>query len=232
MLINLKQLYKKTLAATDGEIGEVKDFYFDDQSWVVRYLVADTGAWLADRQVLISPHVCAIAHMDKVLKIKLTRKQIEASPSIDSHKPVSRQYEEDYYKHYGLPSYWLGDGLWGMGSFPTMEPHSKKTVNETATANLPRSNQADARLRGTQAVTGYNVQAGDGVVGQVSGFMMDERNWAIAELVVKVGHRFSGKDVLIATSQVDRVSYEESTVFVKLTKAEVEQSPLPHQAVD
>jgi hypothetical protein len=56
MLRSIKQLYGDKLGASDGEIGHVKDFYFDDQSWVVRYLVADTGNWLSGRQVLISPH--------------------------------------------------------------------------------------------------------------------------------------------------------------------------------
>jgi len=48
-------LYGDKLAASDGEIGQVKDFYFDDQNWVMRYLVVDTGSWLSGRKVLISP---------------------------------------------------------------------------------------------------------------------------------------------------------------------------------
>ena len=40
----------------DGEIGKVREFYFDDQHWAIRYLVADTENWLAGRQVLISPY--------------------------------------------------------------------------------------------------------------------------------------------------------------------------------
>jgi len=47
MLRSIKQLYGDKLGASDGEIGQVKDFYFDDQNWTVRYLVADTGSWLA-----------------------------------------------------------------------------------------------------------------------------------------------------------------------------------------
>ena len=94
MLQSIKELYGQKLGASDGEIGHVKDFYFDDQNWVVRYLVADTGSWLPGRQVLISPHAFGSLHQaGKVLRANLTRKQIEDSPSIESHKPVSRQYE-------------------------------------------------------------------------------------------------------------------------------------------
>ena len=114
MLRSTKQLHGDKLGATDGEIGHVKDFYFDDQNWAIRYLVVDTGSWLPGRQVLISPHsLGALDSAGKVLSVKLTRKQIEDSPSIDAHKPVSRQWEEEYYRYYGWPFYWQGDGLWG-----------------------------------------------------------------------------------------------------------------------
>jgi hypothetical protein len=52
----IKQLLGDQLGASDGDIGHVKDFYFDDKSWAVRYVVADTGSWLPGRQVLLSPH--------------------------------------------------------------------------------------------------------------------------------------------------------------------------------
>ncbi len=56
MLSKAKTLTGYKLDSLDGEIGRVKDFYFDDRHWTIRYLVADTGNWLSDRQVLISPH--------------------------------------------------------------------------------------------------------------------------------------------------------------------------------
>src|SRR5690242_15404060 len=56
MLHSIQQRYGEKLRATDGEIGHVRDFYFDDKTWTIRYLVADTGGWLSGRQVLISPH--------------------------------------------------------------------------------------------------------------------------------------------------------------------------------
>ena len=96
MLHSMKQLYGAKLGASDGNIGHVKDFYFDDQNWVIRYVIADTGSWLQGRQVLISPH--AIARLDpgeKLLRVNLTREQIENSPLIETHKPVSRQYETE-----------------------------------------------------------------------------------------------------------------------------------------
>ena len=221
MLRSIKQLHVNKLGASDGDIGHVKDFYFDDQSWAVRYLVADTGSWLPGRQVLLSPHAFGSLHHDgRVLRVKLTRKKIEDSPAIESHKPVSRQHEEEYHRYYGWPAYWLGDGMWGMGG---------TSILETPPKSLP-DKSADSHLRSTQAVSGYHIEGTDGIIGHVCDFMMDDKSWAIGQLVVKIGHRFTGNEVLIPVSDVVRISYDDSTVFVKLTKEAVEKSPAYHLA--
>ena len=199
MLQSIKQLYRDKIGASDGEIGRVKDFYFDDQNWAVRYVVADTGSWLPGRQVLISPHAFGSLHQaGKFLCVNLTRKQIEGSPSIELHKPVSRQYEEEYYRYYGWPYYWQGDGLWGMSGFPILE---LPPITLPAAAHGRHPKRADAHLRSTQAVNGYHLQATDGSVGHVCDFMMDGQSWAIRQLVIKTGHRFSGKEVQIPTTR-------------------------------
>jgi hypothetical protein len=229
MLQGIKPLYGNKLGASDGDIGHVKDFFFDDQNWAIRYVVADTGSWLPERQVLISPHAFGNLHQSaKVLAVNLTRKQIENSPPIESHKPVSRQYEEEYHRYYGWPYYWQGGGLWGMGGFPILELPPKPLPNKPATVSGPQPKRADAHLRSTQAVNGYHLQASDGTIGHICDFMMDTRSWAICELVIKIGHRFSGKEVQIPASAVDRISWDESKVFVHLPKEVVEQSPQHH----
>jgi hypothetical protein len=231
MLRSIKQLYGDKLGASDGEIGHVKDFYFDDHTWAVRYVVADTGSWLPGRQVLISPHAFGNLHeAGKHLLVNLTRKQIEDSPAIESHKPVSRQYEEEYYRYYGWPYYWQGDGLWGMSGFPILELPAKPLPSEPTIASGPRPGPADAHLRSTQTVGGYHLQASDGIIGHVCDFMMDAQSWAIRHLVIKTGHRFSGKEVQIPTREVARISYPDSTVFVNVTMEIVQQSPAHHLA--
>ena len=230
MLQSIKQLHGNKLGAADGDIGQVKDFYFDDQNWAVRYVVADTGSWLPGRQVLLPPHAIGSLHQDgKVLKVKLTRKKIEDSPAIESHKPVSRQHEEQYHRYYGWPAYWLGDGMWGMSGVSVLEIPPTLPGGLSITNGL-QPKPADAHLRSTQAVSGYHVQATDGIIGHVCDFMMDDKSWAIGQLVVKIGHRFTGDEVLVPVTQVDKISYEDSTVFVKMTKEAVEKSPAHHLA--
>jgi len=230
MLQSIKHLYGNKLGASDGDIGHVKDFYFDDQNWVIRYLVADTGTWLPGRRVLLAPHAFGSLHQDgKVLCANLTRKQIEDGPSIEAHKPVSRQYEEEYYRYYGWPYYWQGSGLWGMSGFPILELPAESLSGEPATVSHCHPGEgADAHLRSTHTVSGYHVEATDGTIGHVCDFLMDNQSWAIRQLVIKTGHRLSGKEMQILTSTVDRISYDDSTVFVNLTKEAIEQNPARH----
>src|SRR5215470_11511365 len=107
MLHNIGDLKGYSISATDGEIGQVEDFYFDDEKWVIRYLVVDTGKWLPGRKVLISLIALGSADRDgQKITVTLNKRQIENSPSIDVDKPVSRQYETSYYDYYGYPYYW------------------------------------------------------------------------------------------------------------------------------
>jgi len=219
MLYNTKQLYNSKLAALDGEIGHVKDFYFDDENWVIRYLVADTGSWLPGRLVLLSPHAFGkFSESEKTLQIKLHKMQIQDSPSIELHKPVSRQYEIEYYGYYGWPAYWNGGGMWGLSGYPM--PLLKDEVK----TYQKYKHRKDKHLRSAQEISGYNIQSVDGEIGHVSGFMVDDRSWAIRELVVETGHWYSGKEILMSPSKVKRISYEESKVFVSLTKEDIQQT--------
>ena len=228
MLQSIKQLYGNKLGASDGDIGRVKDFYFDDQNWAVRYVVADTGSWLPGRQVLISPHAFPEGFRGNSMQVNLTRKQIENSPSIESHKPVSRQYEEEYYRYYDWPCYWQGAGLWGLSGVPILSEKPAPFPDEPAMMNGRQPERGDAHLRSTQAVGDYHLRATDGITGHVCDFMMDAQSWAIRQLAIKTGHRFSSKEVQIPTRKVDRISYPDSAVFVNLTKEAVEQSPQHH----
>lgn len=234
MLRSIKQLYGHKLGASDGEIGQVKDFYFDDQNWGIRYLVADTGTWLPGRQVLLSPYSLGrLDPVDKILNVKLTRKQIEASPAIELHQPVSRQYEQEYHRYYGWPYYWEGDGLWGgMRGFPILEVPPQAPAGKRAAVIEPNPKSAEAHLRSAQTVTGYRLQAGAEMCGHICDFMMDAQSWVIGQLVIKTGHRLSGHEVLVPTKAVTRISYEESMVIVNLTSEAIVQSPAAHPKPD
>jgi uncharacterized protein YrrD len=221
MIYHAKQLYGKKLGATDGDIGHVKDLYFDDVHWGVRYVVADTGSWLSGRQVLLSPRAFGTLEQDDAaLVINLTRKQIENSPSIETHRPVSRQYEAEYYHYYGWPVYWVGDGFGGMGGFSGTIP----VPAPDADRHHGHNQRDDVHLRSTRAVAGYHIQTASGLVGRVHDFAIDDQTWLISEVIVETGHWFAGREILISPQSISRISYEQSTVLVNLTREDIQRT--------
>ena len=219
MLHKAKTLEGYKLDSLDGEIGHVQGFYFDDRYWTIRYLVADTGNWLPGRQVLISPYALVAAIEDeKHIAVALTKKQIENSPSLNRDKPVSLQFEESYYEHYGWPTYWGGTAMWGYSPYiiRDREQWSKSSLMEKAW---------DPHLRSTHDVSGYFIQAADGEIGHVEDFVIDDETWAIRYLVVATRNWWPGKKVLISPQWIERVSWTESKVFIKLTREAIKQSP-------
>ncbi len=226
ILRSIKHLYGNSLGTADGEIGTVKDLYLDDQKWAIRYVVADTGSWLPGRLVLISPHAFGDFHAEESdsLLVSLTRQQIENSPAIETHKPVSRQFEEEYYRYYGWPTYWAGSGMWGMGGFP-MVPPPPLVPPQVENGDADVASSDDPHLRSTQALSGYHIETPEGAIGHVSDFLIDPKSWAIRHLVVETGHWFSGKEIVISPEQIERISFEESKVFVNVSKQTIENAP-------
>jgi hypothetical protein len=219
MLIKAKTLQGYRLESFDGEIGRVREFYFDDQHWAIRYLVADTGNWLSGRQVLISPYaLVAVNTEEKHIGINLTKKQIEDSPSLNSDKPVSRQFEVSYYGYYGMPMYWGGPYMWGAN--PYIERDREKWREYT-----PGEKAWDPHLRSTNEVSGYTIQAADGDIGHVEDFIVDDETWAIRYLIIDTRNWWPGKKVLVAPQWIERVSWSESKVFFNLPRETIRQSP-------
>jgi uncharacterized protein YrrD len=219
MLRQAKDLNDYKLGARDGEIGKVKEFYFDDQSWAVRYLIADTGGWLSGRRVLISPYALDPANKNaKVIPVDLTREQIENCPSLGADKPVSRQYEMQYYPYYGWPGYWGGPYMWGSSAYPKRGKGGWSETSRDAESD-------DPHLRSTKDVTGRTIQARDGEIGDVEDFVIDDEAWAIRYLIVDTGNWWPGKKILISTRWIERISWEESKVFINLTCEAIKQGP-------
>jgi sporulation protein YlmC with PRC-barrel domain len=219
MLYKAKTLQGFKLECLDGDIGKVKEFYFDDQHWTIRYLIVDTGTWLADRQVLISPYALVSTIKDeKHIAIDLTKKQIENSPLLKSDKPVSRQFEESYYGHYEWPIYWGGPFMWG--SYPNIV--RDRAMWKDATLGV---NAWDPHLRSTHEVNDYHIQATDGEIGHVDDFIIDDETWAIRYLIVDTRNWWPGKKVLVSPQWIERVSWDESKVFVNLSRETIKQSP-------
>ncbi|HEU4327114.1 MAG TPA: PRC-barrel domain-containing protein [Roseiflexaceae bacterium] len=227
------------IRATDGEIGGVHDFLFDDQHWTVRYMVADTGGWLTGRRVLISPAALGTAEWQSMaLNTRLTRRQVEHSPDIDSDQPVSRQHEFELASYYGYAPYWSGGGIWGPGmdplglwgagalGAPLLGTEALKGTSGTATQRETAQEQrGDPHLHSMREVTGYSIQALDDDIGHVDDFVLDDENWVIRYLVVDTRNWWPGKRVLVSPRWITDVSWAERAVHVDLRKEQIKTSP-------
>ena len=235
MLRNLDDLQDYAIRATDGDIGHVKDLYFDDQVWVIRYLVVETGSWLSSRKVLISP--LAIGQPDwheRILPVSITREQVKNSPDIDTDKPVSRQHESDYLGYFAYPIYWGEPGFWGTGMFPNrvmpnfvstpsvIEPQPDSIHLDVSDA-LHTSD--DTHLRSCKVVIGYHIHASDGEIGHVQGILFDEETWAIRYLIVSTSNWWIGHEVLIAPDLIHSVSWLDTKVSLNVTRQKVKDAP-------
>src|SRR5215510_10031071 len=179
MLINAHSLKGAAIIARDGAIGEIDDFYFDDESWTVRYLVVNTGAWLFRREVLVSPiSIERVRETDNQVIVNLTRDQVKDSPDIDTQKPVSRQHETAFMDYYGYPYYWGGPYLWGDSAFPAtlaMPPAIESQIAAAATSRRRETeSHPDRHLRGVNETRGYHIKANDGEVGYADDFIIDD----------------------------------------------------------
>jgi len=225
MLRDVNELQGLTIRAIDGELGSAKQFYFDDDSWAIRYVVVKTGGWLAGKEVLISPY--SILKTDwsaREVDVALTKKQVENSPSIDTHLPVSRQHEISYLGYYGYPYYWGGPYLWGSGYYPSGLAVPSAVSNQIGTDKSHASSN-DTHLRSTEAITGYHIEAVDGEIGHVHGFVLDEQAWAIRYIVVSTTNWWPGKKVLVSPAWIKKISWGELKFYTALTREAIKNAP-------
>ena len=226
MLNKVKTLKNYKLKCLDGEIGKVKEFYFDDHNWTIRYLIADTGTWLVGRQVLISPYALdGVNNEDQYIIINLTKNQIENSPSLDSDKPISRQYEEAYYTYYEWPVHWGDPNIGGTCGLSPFIENGQNQHQEKLMESIQGDKEWDTHLRSTQEVSGYNIQATDGEIGHVEDFIIDHETMEIRYLVIATMNWWPGKKILVSPKWIEHVSWNESTVFVNLLRETIKQSP-------
>lgn len=219
MLFKAATLKGYKLNSLEGEIGKVKEFYFDDRYWTVRYLVAETGTWLTGRQVLISPFaLAAVNSEDQNIAINLTRQQIEDSPALDTDKPVSHQFEEAFHEYYGLSLYWKGPYRWGF------DPYILNNENESGESAAVEGTW-DRHLFSTDDVIGHQVQASDHDIGHIEDFIVDDKTWAIRYLVINTRNWLAGKKVIVSPLWIEQISWSEAKVLINLSSEMIRQSP-------
>jgi uncharacterized protein YrrD len=244
---NVNNLIGYRMGGTDGEIGKVEEFYFDDETWTIRYLIVLTGNWLANRKVLISPEALVRdSPAFRTFPVDLACEQIRNSPDIDTDKPVSRQQETALASYYPWQNYWFAGftGVWGVINTapPPAAPvspippttsvsatpilSSSTPLRQIPSAPVPGPPAADLHLRSSRQVTGYNLHTTDGEIGHIIDFILDDETWQVLYLVVDTHHLFGGRKVLIGVRHITAVQWDNSKVFVDITTDTVKGSTI------
>jgi uncharacterized protein YrrD len=219
---NLKDLEGYTVQASDGEVGSVHDFYFDDDQWTVRYLIVLTSKELNKVKVLLSPQaVDKIYDDEKSVQLTVSQGNVKNSPNVDTAKPISRKLETEIHDYYQWSYYWQSGGVSGIGPgvvsvYPPAADRDQESGAEKAT---------HPNLRSTSEVLGYNIQARDGEIGFLEDFVIEDEAWRMLYMIVNTGNWLSDRKVLISPQWIEQISWPNSTVEVDLKKETVRHSP-------
>ncbi|EDM37833.1 hypothetical protein PBAL39_15449 [Pedobacter sp. BAL39] len=218
MQIHAQRLLEFSLDAKDGEIGKIKDIYFDDHTWELRYFIVETGSWLFQRKVLISPDaVDSEAKISSnVLPVNLTKDQVEHSPNIDTDMPVSRQMESSLFDYYSWPLF----GRAGMG-YPT----TGMLKGATAFANkVEREPDFDPHLRSFKHIAQYEVWNAQGRVGLAKDFIINTSDWKISFLLLDDASTSDRERVVVAAECIISVDWDTYKVKISLKNDEIQSA--------
>ncbi len=228
MLWNASSINGYAIEASDGRLGTVRDFLFEDANWIVRWLVVDTGNWLSGRKVLLP--LAALGQPDPARRefpVKLTRQQVKESPGIDTDQPVSRRMEAHVYDHYECDPYWGGGPHFRPGvTAPFIEPlvQSKSKPRAQDLAETQRG-LGDPHLRSIAVVTGYHIHATDGEIGHVEDLLLNDVGWSIRYVVVNTQNWWPRKKVLIPPRSVQEIDWAGKLMRLAVTRQMVKLSP-------
>jgi uncharacterized protein YrrD len=215
MIRGVKELRGLKMYSIDEEIGKLVDIYFEENEWIVRYLVVEVGDWLDRKTILFSP--LAVTLLEDGIKIGIKREMIEKSPAVDVERPISRQQEVELHRYFDWPFYWV------------RLDHSSYPLVEMYTEMREKGNIADEvespLLRSAREVTGYKIAARDGEIGSVDNFLIDDTSWRILYMVVDTGSWLPGRKVLISPTWIEEISWNDSRVRVNLDQDTIRNSP-------
>ena len=223
MLRQIRELGTYRLHATDGDVGHLEQFYFDDRDWKITYFVVDIGTWLHGKKVLMRPSaIIGVDAQTKTINAAFTKREVEDSEDIGLHKPEGLEQPHDYSLYLGFP-YYPGLNALTDSDRDLVVRADDLEKGKTSEHSFPQA--YDEHLRSSKLVSRYHVMAVDGEIGQIEDGIVDDQTWTIQYLVSTVRNWWSSKKVLVPTEWILWVSAAESNVYVGLTRTNIATAP-------
>lgn len=236
MLKNLKDIKGFKILATDTGneiIGTVKDVYFDDEKFALRYLVIDTRVWLFEDLVLVSPYSVNGVDWDSgIIWVNLTKEEIEHSPKAKYSKPVTRTFETTFNNYFKLPHYWsngLGmdiEGIWAGAYFPNKPvepPQSFHPDIKFEDEQLPD----EQHLHSMREISSFHLRAvDDEKFGAIEDFIIETETWALRYIVIDTNKYLpGGKRILLSPEWIERFDWENKKLVTDYLRDTIENCP-------
>ena len=198
MLRREEELYGFALQGPDGTIGRIQDFYFDEQTWKIRYLLLKTSDWPIQRQVFVAPSVLESCFWERrSYSALLTKKQVEKSPDVGLGSHLSCNHFAKLDQYYG----------W-----------SPCVPNELALLGQKEGYPILSSIRG---LLGYSVDVGGTEIGPVEDLLIDDSDWRIRYLAVTTGEWSRGQRRLVRREWIENISRPERKIYAHVGPAPV-----------
>ncbi len=201
----LKHLFGYHVRATDEEIGKVEDFFVDDRSWTVRYMLMRTGGIFSGASAVI-PAACLGQPntASRSMPVKFSKAELEGLAEADV-KPVGDEMRALCKALYGKSDDRRDRGFIRVGC----------TTNQDAAASS---------LRSVRELASYQIETRDGPCGLCTDLLADLHEWKVPYLVVNTKEFRPHGHVLAPTTWVQEISWRDMEIEVATSREKLQHA--------
>ena len=227
MLNLFSDLQGFAIQAHDGSKGSVDDIYFDGDSWLIRYVIADISPIFFGRKALIGTELLGKPEIERrAWPVDLSKAEIEDAPKPGPRTAESVSEREDRRMREEREGVWPAF-LLGPEGAPYTPGLAEEQLAELRRIREERRHPPEpkANLRSMAEVRGYKVRAKDDWVGTVDDFVIDPLDWQVRFIAIDTGDWLPGKRVVVSVGRLSDIDWNRGEIKAELTRDRVETSP-------